>query len=67
MLGQLRTRAAIVAFETSLFTAQLFNKQALNLLGDRARGGPKPLANETFYFGINDVVSGDYRTWGGST
>ena len=55
-------RKAIVAFETSLFTAQVFDDKALSLSSRGARGGPKALANQKFYFGINDVVSGDYRT-----
>lgn len=55
-------RASIVAFETQLLTAQVFDNKARNLHGHGGRGGPKLLADETFYFGINDVVSGDYRS-----
>ena len=55
-------RAAIVTFETQLSTAQVFDNAARSLHGHGARGGPKSLADETFYFGINDVVSGDYRS-----
>src|SRR5258708_19819293 len=29
---------------------------------DGAQGGPLYLAKQSFYFGINDVVSGDYKT-----
>lgn len=55
-------REAIVAFETTLSTAQIFDDKAgdLNALG--ARGGPRTVSRQPYYFGINDVVSGDYRT-----
>jgi hypothetical protein len=55
-------REAIVHFETGLFTAQVFDARALNLTAQGGRGGPQFLATQPFYFGINDVVSGDYRT-----
>ncbi len=55
-------REAIVQFEMGLFTAQVFDKEALNLSARGARGGPQFLATQPFYFGINDVVSGDYET-----
>jgi hypothetical protein len=55
-------REAIVAFETGLFTAQVFDNQALYLSAQGAHGGPQFLVTQPFYFGINDVVSGDYRT-----
>ncbi len=55
-------REAIVAFETTLFTAQVFDRDAGELTAHHARGGPKYLSGQDFYFGINDVVSGDYRT-----
>jgi hypothetical protein len=55
-------REAIVDFETSLFTAQIFDDEAGELTAQRARGGPRQLAKQPFYFGINDVASGDYRT-----
>ena len=55
-------REAIVAFETTLFTAQLFDRDAGELTARHANGGPKYLSSQDFYFGINDVVSGDYRT-----
>ena len=57
-------RAAIVAFETSLYTAQVYDNEAGSLTARHATGGPRPLAEAPFYFGINDVVSGDYRTGG---
>jgi cytochrome c peroxidase len=51
-----------VVFELSLFTAQTFDNEAKELTGRQGDGGPANLAAKTFYFGINDVVSGDYRT-----
>jgi cytochrome c peroxidase len=55
-------REAIVAFETTLFTTQVFDHQAGELTARHALGGPETLSQRDFYFGINDVVSGDYRT-----
>ena len=55
-------REAIVAFETTLFTAQVFDEEAGALTARQALGGPQYLSQQDFYFGINDVVSGDYRT-----
>jgi cytochrome c peroxidase len=55
-------REAIVAFETDLFTAQIFDWRAGLLAEDGARGGPVALAQQDFYFGINDTLVGDYRT-----
>ncbi len=55
-------REAIVAFETSLFTAQVFDHEAGELTARHALGGPKTLSRQDFYFGINDVVSNDYLT-----
>jgi len=55
-------RDAIVAFETGLFTAQVQNKGAGSLTADGARGGPETLIDQTYYFGINDTLVGDYRT-----
>ena len=55
-------REAIVAFETGLFTAQIFDNGAGNLTARHALGGPETLSQQDFYFGINDVVSNDYRT-----
>jgi cytochrome c peroxidase len=56
------TRDAIVAFETSLFTAQVFDFAAGPVGALKANGGPEHLATLPFWFGMNDVVSGDYRT-----
>ncbi|MGE5129719.1 MAG: hypothetical protein ACM3IK_08810 [Sphingomonadaceae bacterium] len=55
-------REAIVAFESALFTAQIFDDEAGDLAARGAKGGPYELTRQEFYFGINDVVSNDYRT-----
>ena len=55
-------REAIVDFELSLFTAQIFDNNAGKLNSHGGRGGPKNLARQGFYFGINDPIDGDYRT-----
>jgi hypothetical protein len=55
-------REAIVSFETSLFTAQLFDDEAGELTASGALGGSQQLSGQDFYFGVNDVVSNDYRT-----
>jgi cytochrome c peroxidase len=55
-------REAIVSFETTLFTAQVFDNDAGELTARQALGGPQYLSQQDFYFGINDVVSNDYRT-----
>jgi hypothetical protein len=55
-------REAIVVFESTLFTAQVFDDEAGNLTARQALGGPQYLAGQDFYFGINDVISGDYRS-----
>ena len=53
---------AIVGFERSLTTAQVFSSTAGSLLDAGAQGGPARLAAQDFYFGINDVEAGDYRS-----
>jgi len=53
---------AIVDFETALFTAQVYDYNAGLLTWANAKGGPVNAAKQGFYFGINDVVSGDYQT-----
>ena len=55
-------RAAIVAFESTLFTAQIFDDAVGPLNAQHALGGPQYLTQQPFYFGINDVVAGDYRS-----
>jgi hypothetical protein len=53
---------AIVDFEKGLFTAQLTTSAAGDLTTGGAQGGPLALSQNTFYFGINDIVAGDYKT-----
>lgn len=53
---------AIVDFEKTLFTAQAVSSSAGGLSEAGARGGPALLAQQDFYFGINDVEAGDYRS-----
>jgi hypothetical protein len=55
-------REAIVAFEGSLYTAQIVDDEAGRLDARQAHGGPEYLSWQPFYFGINDAVSGDYKT-----
>lgn len=49
----------IVAFETSLTTAQGIDSNAGVLLADGGKGSALPLSNQPFYLGINDVLGGD--------
>jgi cytochrome c peroxidase len=48
----------IVAFESGVFTAQMFDNRAGDLKADGANGGPIPLSQELakFFGGINDPV-----------
>jgi hypothetical protein len=55
-------QAAIVAFETHLFTAQEHDFRAGRLDSDGANGGVDFLRQQPFYLGINDVLAGDSRT-----
>jgi hypothetical protein len=55
-------RDAIIDFELGIFTAQVFDRSVGHLTAQNARGGPVALSNETFYFGINDTLAGDYRS-----
>jgi len=55
-------RAAIVSFETGLFTAQVWDGRAGSLTAHGARGGPVALSQQDSYFGINDTLAGDYQT-----
>jgi cytochrome c peroxidase len=55
-------REAIVRFELGLFTAQAFDSVAKSLTAQGAKGGPVELDSQDTYFGINDVLVGDYRT-----
>ena len=49
-------RQAIVAFETGLFTAQVFDRNAGPLNAGGAQGGPVALSQQPFFIGINDPV-----------
>jgi hypothetical protein len=51
--------AQIVAFESSLSTAQIRDDDAGFLNEDDAIGGPRVLANLRFYVGINDALGAD--------
>ena len=53
---------AIVDFESGLYSAQIFDDAAGNLGARHAQGGPEALSGTPYYFGTNDVVSGDYKT-----
>jgi hypothetical protein len=50
---------AIRAFETSIFTAQVFDKRAGLLFDDGATGGPVALSQQDFFLGINDPLGGN--------
>lgn len=52
---------SIVAFESKLHTAQVWDDRALALAAAGARGGPDALIDQPFYIGINDLF-GDSRT-----
>ena len=52
-------KADIVAFETAMYTAQVYDTRA-GILTDRgAKGGPANLAAQPFHIGINDVLGAD--------
>jgi cytochrome c peroxidase len=53
---------AIVAFESGLYTAQIYDDDAGLLLARHGGGGPYALAQQPFHFGVNDVIGGDYVT-----
>ena len=54
-------RESIVALETSLFTAQVYDNNAGDLHATGGNGGPDALVAQTFYIGINDNF-GDSQT-----
>ena len=69
----------IVAFESSLYSAQTHDRRAGDLSADDARGGPVRLSKQKSYTGINDPLGGDptgaafdpnvftlYRSWADS-
>lgn len=49
-------RDEIVAFETGLFTAQIFDNDAGDLRVRGAKGGPFKLSSFPFFIGINDAL-----------
>src|SRR5262245_8174401 len=49
-------RREILEFETSLFTAQIYDRAAGELNADGATGGPRFLSTQDFYLGINDPL-----------
>jgi cytochrome c peroxidase len=51
--------AEIVAFETALYTSQVYDWKAGDLTAEGARGGPRNLSAQPFYIGINDVLGAD--------
>ncbi len=53
---------AIADFEKGLFHAQVESGLAGSLAAAGALGGPALLARQDFYWGINDVQEGDYRS-----
>jgi hypothetical protein len=52
---------SIVAFESSLATAQVWDDRAGELHAAGANAGPAAIFNQVFYYGINDNL-GDYQT-----
>ncbi|MGC2696648.1 MAG: hypothetical protein WA738_12755 [Candidatus Angelobacter sp.] len=50
------TLQAIREFETTIFTAQVFDKGAGILFADGAKGGPIALSQQNFFIGINDPL-----------
>jgi cytochrome c peroxidase len=53
-------RDEIVSFETSLFTAQAYDRQAWNLNDAGARGGPQALSAQEFRVRINNPLSSTF-------
>ena len=53
---------SVVDFEVQQFTTQLVDNAAGRLDALGALSGPQALAGMPFYFGLNDVVAGDYRS-----
>jgi hypothetical protein len=64
-------QAAIVDLETTIFTAQIRDQDAGDLLADGAQGGPEALARQDFFPGINSgpdaspVVFTLFNAWAG--
>jgi cytochrome c peroxidase len=55
-------RQAIVTFESTLFTTQVYDNDAGVLSSGGAIGGPDYASAQNTYFGINDAIAGDYQT-----
>ncbi len=55
-------RAAIVSFETGLFTAQIVDADAGPLDAAGGRGGAVLASKVLFHFGVNDALAGDYAS-----
>jgi hypothetical protein len=53
--------AHIVSFETTIFTAQVWDDSAFLLMADHGLGGPFNIVAQASYYGINDNL-GDYQT-----
>jgi hypothetical protein len=51
--------AQILAFETTLYTAQAYDQSAGRLNAEGASGGPATISAQPFYIGINDALGGD--------
>ena len=49
----------IVAFESSLYTAQVYDVAAGELNAQGATGGPKALSQQPFFIGVNDPLGQD--------
>jgi hypothetical protein len=54
-------RESIVAFESSLHTAAIWDANAKDLTSWSAHGGPQAVIDQPFYIGINDLL-GDSQT-----
>lgn len=54
-------KALIVAFESSLFTAQIYDNKAGFLNEDMALGGPEAVSKQPFHYGINSPPT-DFKT-----
>jgi len=53
------TAQAIRDFESAIFTAQVFDRDAGILSAGGATGGPIPLSQQEFFLGINDPLGGN--------
>jgi hypothetical protein len=56
----------LTEFMSSLFVAQETTRAAGSLTAKDAKGGVVNLANQLYYFGINDVLQGDLEVTGGA-